>query len=143
MPIHELTTRDELKRAFPVLNELRDHLDEDSYLEAVHDMTARGYRLFALEIDDEIVALAGISEGLNFYFGRYIWVYDLITSAKVRSRGHGQELLTHIEELAKRQGCGVVALGSALFRKDAHRFYEERMGYERVSYTFVKKLEES
>lgn len=123
-----------------MLRELRSHLDEDAYLESVRDMMGRGYRLFALEDGGDIVALAGIGEGLNFYYGKYIWVYDLVTSERVRSRGYGQTLLAHIEQLAVADGCQTVALSSALFRKDAHRFYEERMGYERASYSFVKKL---
>ena len=143
MPVLELTTRSELQKALPVLKELREHLEEESYLKTVEDMVERGYRLFALEVNGEIVALAGIGEGINFYYGRYIWVYDLVTSSKARSRGHGKELLTHIEELAKKEGCETVALASALFRKDAHRFYEDKMGYTRASYTFHKKVNES
>jgi GNAT superfamily N-acetyltransferase len=140
MPVRELTTEDELLRAFPVMNELRTHLDEKEYLDTVKEMTDKGYRLFALEEDAEIVALAGIGEGVNFYYGKFIWVYDLITSESARSRGHGQELVTHIEKLAEESGCRTVALASALFRKDAHRFYEERMGYTKASYTFSKEL---
>ena len=143
MPIFEATTQEELKRAFPVLRELRDHLDEASFLETVGEMMAKGYRLFALEDEGDIVALAGIGQDLNFYYGRFIYVYDLITSSKVRSRGYGRRLLTHLEEVAKQEGCGKVALSSALFRKDAHRFYEDKMGYERVSYAFVKQLDKS
>lgn len=123
-----------------MLKELRGHLNEDDYLTTVREMMKRGYRLFALEDDGDIVALAGISVGLNFYYGPYVWVYDLITSEKARSRGHGQELLSHIEKVAEDEGCLVVALSSALYRTDAHRFYEERMGYKRAAYTFVKEL---
>ena len=140
MPVRELTNEDDLRRAFPVLRELRSHLDEDAYLESVRDMMGRGYRLFALEDGGDIVALAGIGEGLNFYYGKYIWVFDLVTSERVRSRGYGQTLLEHIEQLAREDGCQTVALSSALYREDAHRFYEKRMGYERASYSFVKKL---
>ena len=141
MPIFEVTTKEELKRAFPVMNELRDHLDEATFLGTVDEMMAGGYRLFALEDEGDIVALAGVAQDLNFYYGRFIYVYDLITSSKARSRGYGRELLSHIEKMAKQEGCGVVALSSALFRKDAHRFYEDKMGYERVSYAFVKQLD--
>lgn len=138
--VRELTNEDDLRRAFPVLRELRSHMDEDAYIESVQDMVGRGYQLFALEDEGDIVALAGIGEGLNFYYGKYIWVYDLVTSERVRSRGYGQTLLEHIEQLARENGCETVALSSALYRKEAHRFYEERMGYERASYSFVKKL---
>ena len=140
MPVLELESNEDLQRAFPVLKELRSHLKEDDSLTTLRKMMEGGYRLFALEDEGTIVALAGISVGLNLYYGPYVWVYDLITAEKARSRGHGQELLSHIERVAEDEGCQTVALSSALFRTDAHRFYEERMGYQRAAYTFVKEL---
>ena len=101
MPVRELTTEDDLRKAFPVMRELRPHLDESTYLGPLRTMRDEGYRLFALVDNDEIVALAGITEGTNLYYGKYMWVYDLITSESTRSRGHGRELLSHIEDLAR------------------------------------------
>lgn len=112
MPVLELKTNKELQRAFPVLKELRSHLNEDDYQTIVHEMMKRGYRLFALEDEGAIVALAGISVGLNFYYGPYVWVYDLVTSEKVRSRGHGQDCCLTLNKsrrtrVAKRWRCPV------------------------------------
>ena len=140
MRIFEVDSRDGFRRAFPVMRQLRPHLDEDSYLALLDDMIQEGYRLLAREDDDEIVALAGIGRGTNFYYGRYIWVYDLITREDVRSGGHGKALLDHIEKMARAEGRQTVALASALHRKDAHRFYEEKAGFDRVSYSFSKRI---
>lgn len=141
MRIFEVATRDEYRRAFPVLRELRTHLDEDSFFALLDEMVPAGYRLFAREDGSgEIVALAGIGRGTNFYYGRYIWVYDLVTRADVRSGGHGKALLDHVEEIARREGRETVALSSGLHRKDAHRFYEEKAGFQRASYSFTKRL---
>ncbi|HET7482051.1 MAG TPA: GNAT family N-acetyltransferase, partial [Actinomycetota bacterium] len=62
------------------------------------------------------------------------------TTAQGRSRGYGLELLRHIEDLARREGCETVALSSGLQRADAHRFYLDKAGFEKVSYTFKKTL---
>jgi GNAT superfamily N-acetyltransferase len=140
MQIVELRKESELRSAYPVMFELRDHLSEDGYMRLLKDMTSAGYRLFALKDQERIVALAGISVGTNFYYGRYMWVYDLITTLSERSKGHGERLLSFLEDLARTEGCDTVALSSALHRKDAHRFYEDRMGYERVSYVFKRPL---
>ncbi len=35
----------------------------------------------------------------------------------------------------------MVALSSALHRTDAHRFYEKHMGYDKVGYSFTKRIE--
>lgn len=136
----ELTTEDEFRSAFLVMNQLRTHLDEDRYMELLAEMVPRGYRLFALEADGGIAALAGVGRGVNFYYGRYLWVYDLITTEDGRSRGYGGELLRHVESVAKEEGCETIALSSAHHRLDAHRFYTDRMDYENSGFTFVKNF---
>ncbi|MDQ4142270.1 MAG: GNAT family N-acetyltransferase [Actinomycetota bacterium] len=141
MRIFEITTRDGFECAFPVMRGLRDHLDEKSYFAYLDEMIDQGYRLYAREdAEGRIVALAGVARRTNFYYGRYIWVYDLVTSEGARSAGHGRALLEHLEDLARHEGLDTIALSSGLQRKDAHRFYEERVGFERTSYAFVKRL---
>ena len=139
--VRELTEAEELKLAYPVMNELRTHLvDVDDYEATLAEMRAGGYRLFAAVEDDTYVALAGIAIRTNFYYGRFLYVYDLVTSEKARSKGHGKLLLDHLEELARADGCQTIALSSGVQRSDAHRFYENKMGYDRVSYVFKKAL---
>ena len=139
--VRELTTTEEFRRAHPVMNELRTHLmDVDEYGSILEEMRAGGYRMFAAVDGDRYVALAGIAIRTNFYYGRFLYVYDLITSDAERSKGHGKLLLDHLEELARADGCQTIALSSGVQRADAHRFYEDKMGYERVSYVFKKTL---
>jgi GNAT superfamily N-acetyltransferase len=141
MIIQELTTDAEFREAYAVMHELRTHLDLDQYLALLEPMRREGYRLIALREDGVIEALAGIIALTNFYDGRHIYVYDLITRGESRSRGYGERLLTHVEELARREGCARVTLSSGVQRIDAHRFYESRMGYTRASYVFRKALD--
>jgi GNAT superfamily N-acetyltransferase len=139
--IKELTTEDELRAAQPVMNELRTHLmDVPEYEAHLEAMRTDGYRMFAAVEDGRYVALAGIALRTNFYYGKYLYVYDLITSEAERSKGHGKRLLDHLEELARADGCQTIALSSGVQRADAHRFYEDKMGYNRVSYVFTKEL---
>ena len=140
MTIRELTTDAEFRAAWPVMRELRGHLDESKYLELLAEMRERGYRLIAAHEDDRIVALAGIGRGVNFYFGHYIWVYDLITSEQDRSKGYGLTLLQHVERMARDEGCETLALSSALRRVDAHRFYIDKAAMDKSGYDFVKTL---
>lgn len=141
MTIVELHGRDELRRAWPVMRELRGHLDEERWLELMDVMVPDGYRLLALEDDEgRIEALAGFRIATNLYYGRHVWVYDLVTAGASRSLGHGRALLAHLEEVAAAAGCELVALSSGLERTDAHRFYERHMGYDRVSYCFTKRV---
>jgi len=96
MNIRELTRDEEFRAAFEVMRELRDEIDEDDYMALLSEMRPRGYRLIAAEEDGRIVALAGIGYGVNFYYRRYIWVYDLaraspsgrwVTASRCSARG--------------------------------------------------------
>ena len=123
------------------MSELRDHLSEDQYFELLDEMIPRGYRMYALREDGRLVAVAGVALLTNLYYGRYMWVYDLITRSDSRSHGYGRALLQHLEDIARAANCDIVALSSGLQRTDAHRFYQQHMGYERASYVFKKSLD--
>src|SRR5689334_16583407 len=107
------------------MHELRTHLDEDAYVALLHEMKPEGYRLMALRDEGAIKALAGIAHLTNLYYGRHIWVYDLVTTADGRSRGYGAALLGHVEQMARDLDCDTLALASGLQRLDAHRFYKQ------------------
>ncbi|WP_129114240.1 GNAT family N-acetyltransferase [Halegenticoccus tardaugens] len=144
--IRELKTEPEWRAAFPVMRQLRTHLDADEFVSLVRGMRGDGYRLFALaaEGDDagdrEVVALVGVGISTNMYHGRHAWVYELVTDADHRSKGYGGRLLSFVEEWAAKEGCERLALSSGLQRADAHRFYEERAEMDRASYVFTKPL---
>lgn len=138
--IRELTTNDELADAYPVLRELRDHLDPDE-MERYHDqMREEGYRLFGRYDGDVLVAVAGITVGTNFYLGKHVFVHDLVTTERRRSEGHGGALLEYLHAWALERDCETVELESGLWREEAHRFYEE-LGYEKYCYSFKYDLD--
>lgn len=140
--VRELTTEREWRAAFPVVNQLRDHLTEETYLEYLAEMREQGYRLFALFDDDRIVSVAGVSSKTNFYNGRHLFVYDLVTREDRRSEGYGTRLMEFVERWARARGHESIVLESGLWRDDAHRFYEEHLGMERYCYTFKTELED-
>ncbi len=138
--IKELVEEQEWLEGFPIMNELRTQLSERTYLDFLRTMREEGYKMFALYQNDQLVALAGISILTNFYFGKHVFVYDLVTKSSERSHGYGKELLAHIHHYAKEKGCGIVALGSGISNIDAHRFYETKMGYEKIAYSLIKVI---
>lgn len=141
LTINELQSQKEVLEAFPVMNQLRTHLDEKAYLDLVIEAKEKDmYRLFALYDQGEIVAVTGFKPMITLYYGRFVWVCDLVTDNNKRSNGYGDKLLSYVHEWAKENGYQSVALSSGLQRTDAHRFYEEKMGYDKVSYVFKKNL---
>jgi len=139
--IRELTTEAEWRGAFPVLRELRGDLTEEAYLEYLREMREAGYRLFGLFEGEEVLAVAGAAVRTNFYNGRHLFVYDLVTRPDRRSEGHGSRLMAFLDEWAHERDCESLTLESGLWREDAHRFYEDRLDMERYCYTFKKTFE--
>lgn len=139
--IKEMKTEEELLQAFMVMKELRPHLNEERYLALVNEARVKDmYRVYALYEGEEIVAVTGFKPMITLYYGRSVWVCDLVTSAKHRSKSYGEKLLSFIEEWAKENSYTSVALSSGLQREEAHRFYEEKMEYGKVSYVFKKDI---
>ena len=139
--IKELNTVMEWKEAFPVMKQLRTHLSEKEFIDLVQEATIKeNYKLVALYDKDRIVAVTGFMPMITLYNGRFIWVCDLVTDSAVRSKGYGEMLLNYVHNWAMENGYNIVSLSSGLQRKDAHRFYEEKMKYDKVSYVFLKRL---
>ena len=138
--VTELKNDAQFEEAFEVIRELHQDLDERRYRELIPEMRAAGYRMFAVREEDRLAAVAGVQRLTNLYYGRHFYVYDLSVTEDARSRGHGERLLRHVEEVARGEGCGYVALACGREREGALRFHEDRMGYERPGYSMRKAL---
>ncbi|MFD1851322.1 GNAT family N-acetyltransferase [Oceanobacillus bengalensis] len=141
LTIIELVSEEEIMKAFPVMKQLRTHLDESTYLELVHEAQEKDcYKMYALFDKNEIVAVTGFKPMITLYYGRFVWVCDLVTDMNKRSNGFGERLLKYVQDWAKANNYEKVALSSGLQRTDAHRFYEEKMNYDKVSFVFKTEV---
>jgi len=138
--ILELTTTEQLIQDFPVMQQLRTDLTEKSFLDLLHEMRKEGYQLFSLIVNNQIVSLAGIGFRTNFYNKSHVYIYDLVTDSSHRSYGYGEKLLSYIHHWSLENGAVYVALESGLQRTDAHRFYEEKLDYDKWCYSFRRTL---
>ncbi|MEH7176982.1 GNAT family N-acetyltransferase [Neobacillus vireti] len=139
--IKELKNETEWKAAFVVMKQLRSHLDEVNYLQLVQEAIQKeGYKLVALYDNEKMVAVTGFMPMITLYNGRSIWVCDLVTDSDSRSKGYGEALLNYVQKWSKENGYDIVSLSSGLQRVDAHRFYENKMEYDKVSYVFLKRV---
>jgi len=130
----------EIAACYPVMKELRPHIEEGEFVARVRAQQARGYELAFLAVDGRPVAVAGFRMGENLAWGRHLYVDDLVTAAEHRSRGYGALLLAWLRSLAKERGCRELHLDSGVQRKDAHRFYL-REGMTLSSYHFKVTLD--
>ena len=137
MNIKQLKTKKQLKEGFEVLKELRPHLNFKKFLEMIKETP--NYRLFGIFENKQIVCVAGIGIKTNLYFGKHLWVYDLITKSTERSKGYGKQMMESLEELARKEKCEKIALSSGFQRLDAHKFYES-LSMRKTSFVFLKEL---
>jgi GNAT superfamily N-acetyltransferase len=123
MEIIELTNDAEILSAREVMRQLRTGIAEDAYLATVRRMMDGGYRQVALLEDGEVVAVAGFRIFEMLYVGRLLYVDDLNTDERRRSRGHGRALLEWLKTEARAKACAELHLDSGVQRASAHRFY--------------------
>jgi len=57
------------------------------------------------------------------YCSRILYVDDLSTDERERSRGYGRALIEWLKEEARENGCRELQLDSGVQRERAHRFY--------------------
>jgi GNAT superfamily N-acetyltransferase len=129
--------------AFPVLRQLRPHLDRPGF-EAIHRTgAAQGLRFTAAFSEDEppvCLGVAGWRMVDTASVVRKLYVDDLVVEAAHRSQGIGARLLDHLEHLARDAGARCVELDSGHQRTDAHRFYRAR-GYRDTGLKLRKDLD--
>jgi GNAT superfamily N-acetyltransferase len=134
MKIEPANTSEAINACFPVMRELRPHLDLKAFLESVERMQAEGYRLVSLA-DPDVRAVAGYRKMELLATGAVLYVDDLVTVASHRSKGYGQRLLDWLLNEAKKLNCKYLELDSGLKRLEAHRFYEKH-GLEKAAFHF-------
>jgi GNAT superfamily N-acetyltransferase len=141
MPAPAIAQTDaEISRCFPVISELRPHLEEATFVAMVRSMEAQSYRLVYIAEGDTVVAAAGYRILTTLFMGKNLYVDDLVTSAASRSKGFGKALIDWLRVLARESGCTHLHLDSGTQRHRAHRFYL-RQGMDIASFHFSEKLD--
>lgn len=122
--IRPVESDDEALRCYPVMRQLRPHLEtEQVFLERWKRQARSGYRLLAAWQEDAPVALAGYRETENLVHGHHLYVDDLVTDSGTRSGGHGAALIAFLKKECVRRGCDKLVLDSGMSNALAHRFY--------------------
>ena len=130
----------DIRRCWPLLRQLRPHLDESEFLPAVRRMEPHGFRLaYAEDGSGEVRAVAGYRVTEMLRTGLMLEVDDLVTDAPARSGGYGKALMEWLLAEAAALGCSVLELDSGVQRHDAHRFYF-REGMHILGYHFSRSL---
>ena len=127
-----------LKRAESVHRQLRTALPDD-YESTMRRVLAGGARMCVATEGGAVLGVAVYRIGENTFEGLHLYVDDLVTDQKQRSRGVGRALMEHLQGLARAAGCEAFTLDSGTQRVQAHKFYF-REGMVVSSFHFRKPL---
>lgn len=124
LSVDRIESDEQILSTSEVMRQLRPHIEARDYLSIVRRMMASdGYRLAAVRDAGVVRAVAGYRFMEMLYCGRILYVDDLITDERGRSRGYGNCLLNWLKEEARSRNCGELHLDSGVHRGQAHRFY--------------------
>lgn len=130
---------DDILSCFDVLVQLRPALIRARFVKLVKHMQSEGFQMAFLQENGCVVAVAGFRIHTNLFMGKNLYIDDLITDEKHRSKGFGEELVAWLEAYAKVQECLVIHLDSGTQRQQAHKFYFAQ-GFPITSFHFAKPL---
>jgi ribosomal protein S18 acetylase RimI-like enzyme len=140
LEILEAQTNQDMQLAYPVINQLRDKLTFDEFLNRVRLAQSTGYKLFyALTGEKAVVGAVGLRILDDLCWGHHIYVDDLVVDESWRRRGIGKKLMKYVEDFAHFEQCQYIRLASGISRTEVHKFYEE-LGYQKTSFSFALKL---
>lgn len=125
----------EIELAFPVVAELRTHLDLEDFVSSVQRQSQVGYELWGAFEGRSILGVIGFRPTQNLSRGAHLFVDDLVVTETQRTHGIGRALMECAEREARRHGLSGVYLDS---RADAMEFYAS-LGYARHAATLVFK----
>jgi GNAT superfamily N-acetyltransferase len=121
--IREAATDPEVSVTFPIMHQLRPHLEEGEYIEVVRRLRSSGYRLAFATEGEKVRCVAGFRIVEFLAHGRFLYVDDLVTAEDARSTGHGKRMLDWLLGVAREEVCSTLQLDSGVQRHGAHRFY--------------------
>ncbi|MBZ9810975.1 MULTISPECIES: GNAT family N-acetyltransferase [unclassified Mesorhizobium] len=114
----------DIAASYATMLELRPNLGNvESFVQQVIRQKAQGYRLTAAWSDGEIVGLVGYRSQESLFYGRYVFVDDLVVNASFRKSGIGALLLDAARKYARELGCKQLVLETGLQKVLAQRFY--------------------
>jgi ribosomal protein S18 acetylase RimI-like enzyme len=141
--IFTVKSYDDLERCYLTMKELRPNLSYKDYIsiyEVAHK--ADGYEIVAIEEENQILALMGYRFLSDYVRGKHVYIDDLVTSEKVRSKGFGAELLRFAEDISRSSDCSCLRLCTGIENKLGMKFYE-RHGWIKRAFAYTKRLNES
>lgn len=140
--IEHAVSDEQIAATFEVMRQLRPQIERTSYVSLIRDLMASdNLKLLALTDDNVVRAVASYRIMNMIYCGRLLYIDDLVTDERVRSKGYGSKILARLRTEAEALDCTEIQLISRTIREQAHRFYF-REGFGIECFQFRMRLRE-
>jgi GNAT superfamily N-acetyltransferase len=106
---------------FPIVVQLRPHLDKAEFLRRVRHQSHNGYELIGAFRSGRLIGILGIRPVHTLMRGAHLHVDDLVVDDAERKSGCGRALMDYAEADARARGMNLVFLDA---RPEAIGFYE-------------------
>jgi ribosomal protein S18 acetylase RimI-like enzyme len=106
---------------FPLIVQLRPHLDEAEFLRRALRQTQNGYEIVGAFREGRIVGVLGMRPVHTLTRGFHLHIDDIVVDENVRKSGCGRALMDYAEADARSRGMASVFLDA---RPEAIGFYE-------------------
>jgi len=110
---------------FPLVVQLRPHLDQDEFVRRVRRQSHNGYELIGAFRDSRLIGLLGIRPVQTLMRGAHLHIDDIVVEEAEQNSGCGRALMDYAEQDAKARGMSLVFLDA---RPEAIGFYQ-RLGF--------------
>lgn len=140
MIVRELTTKEEMLKQLPVMQELYPELTFEYYEQMLDQMLPHNYGQVAVFDGENCIGISGYWHGTKLWCGSYIELDNVVVSHHARGKGAGKLLANYLEEKAKELDCNILVLDAYSNNFKAHRFYYNQ-GYAPRGFHFIKLLQ--
>jgi len=136
-----VSSKVELEKCYPVMKELRKDLTLSNFLSMYEKAHAEnGYQVIVAKNEaGAIVGVMGLRILNDLVHGRHVYIDDLVSSEKFRSKGLGSLFLVHAESYARENDCTNLRLCTGIDNENGKRFYE-RNNWSIRAVVFKKKI---
>lgn len=142
MEIRILHSKSEMLSTYEVLKEFYPSLTFEQYQNELDIMIPHNYSQVAVFENDDCIGLTGYWIGSKLWCGKYLELDNVVVSTKSRSNGVGKIIFDHIQEIAIKENCTMMALDSYTDNFKAHKFFY-REGFIPRGFHFIKILDRS
>ncbi|MBC45163.1 MAG: hypothetical protein CMO08_05100 [Thalassospira sp.] len=141
MHIREARSDSDYHKAYPVVCQLIQGLDMQTYAQRVFVARATGYRMFIGEVDDEVVGVIGLMPNHNLHDGFVMYIEHVVVDEDYRGKGYGRDLIGFAEKRALEEGCYLLELDTEWGADPAEKLYES-CGFTKTGHYYSKELEQ-